>query len=277
MRYFNLIKLSVILILSFFTLNANTVLANDAPINLQGGGAHALTGHLTVAMDSEIVKIILHQKSYTVDAIFNFSNTGNTVELNVGFPKNGAGWLDDRFTHTSDFIKFETWVDGKQVNFVEKPNMSSIEGEYTLPDLIKHIKRTDKPEKLNVTAKDYRWMVKEKVKFHSNKTTTTRVRYEAPYQNFGGECKGGLTYIYGTGSHWNGNIDKSTFIVDGTGIPKEDRPKDMRFVNEKDRRKIKCSTSKEGVLQCVIKNYKPETPDAAVVVGIGCIDFEKSK
>jgi hypothetical protein len=252
---------------------SNSSFANDAPINLQSGSAQALTGPLTVSMDSEVVRIILGKTSYTVDAVFNFSNSGETVKLNVGFPKNGAGWLDDRFSSTSEFIKFETWVDGKQVKVTEKPNTASIEGHYTLPELIKHVKQTKKTKDMNVMAKDYRWMVKEKVPFPSRKITTTRVRYEAPYQSFGGECKGGLTYIYGTGSNWSGNIGESKFIVDSTGIPKDDWPKDMSFVDEKDKNKIKCENLSEGILQCVIKDYKPEAPEAGVVVGVGCIDF----
>ncbi len=276
MQYSNLLKLSFVLIVILFTLKTNTVRANDAPINLQGGSVHALTGPLTVSMESEIVKIILHKKSYTVDAFFNFINSGETVALNVGFPKNGAGWLDERFTHTSDFIKFETWVDGKQVKFVEQPNTASIEGEYTLPNLLKHIKQTDKPEKLNVMAKDYRWMVKEKVNFPRDKKTTTSVRYEAPYQDFGGECKGGLEYIYGTGSHWKGNIGESKFILDATEIPKEDRPKEMSF-DKTDKSRAKCVNIRDGIIQCILKNYKPATSDAVVVVGVGCVDFEKVK
>lgn len=118
-------------------------LANDAPVNLEAGGAQALSWplKLTVEMESETVRIILGQTSYVVDSTFNFRNIGETVEVDVGFPKNGGGYLDNRFAQTSDFIKFETWVDGLQVNFVEKPNRASIEGSYTLPDLIKKSSR----------------------------------------------------------------------------------------------------------------------------------------
>ncbi len=270
MRFFSYI-VSLVFVIGVSS-QSNVSFANDAPMNLQSGGAQALTGPLTVSMGSEVVKIILGKTSYVVDATFNFSNSGETVTLNVGFPKNGAGWLDDRFSSTSEFIQFETWVDGKQVKVTEQPNTASIEGQYTLPELIKHVKRTKKTPELFMMAKDYRWMVKENVLFPSKKITTTRVRYEAPYQSFGGQCKGGLTYIYGTGSDWNGNIGESKFIVDSTGIPKSDWPKDMRFVAEKDKSKITCENIRAGVLQCVMKDYKPGSPEAGVVVGVGCID-----
>ena len=271
MRYINLAKMLFVLILSLLSLNINSSFAGDAPVNLQGGGAQALNGYMTVAMDSEIVKIILSKDSYTVDATYNFSNTGKTVQLNIGFPKNGSGRLDDRFAHTSDFIKFETWVDDKQVNFTEKPNMAGIEGHYTLPELIRHIKQTGNLEDL--MAKDYRWMVKEGVPFPSNKKTALRLRYAAPYQDFGFECKGGLKYIYGTGLYWKGNIRESKFIVDATGLPKEERPKDMRFMDQKDKMNAECSAISDGVIQCVLKDYKPARPDAGVVVfvGDGCV------
>jgi hypothetical protein len=265
---------------SLFLACLHPAQANDAPVNLQGGGAQVLAGAVyAISMDSEVVKITLGKTSYTVDATFNFLNTGESMRVDVGFPKRGAGWLGDDFHQVSDFLKFETWVEGKPVQFVEAPGTVSIEGSYTLPGLIDYIKQTKKLENLkNLMVRDYRWMVKEKVLFPGSKTTSTRVRYEAPYQNFGAECKGGLTYIYGTGSHWKGKkgyIGESRFIVDGTGLPKKDRPTEMNFTDEKEKAQIKCDTISEGVVQCVIKNYKPATEDAGVVVGVGCIDFEE--
>lgn len=252
-------------------------LANDAPVNLEAGGATALNWplKLTVEMESETVRIILGQKSYVVDATFNFRNKGETIEVDVGFPKNGEGYFDKRFPHTSDFIKFETWVDGVQVDFIEKPNKASIEGSFTLPDLVKKIKETEKFDDLSLAAKDYRWMVKERVRFPSNKITTTRVRYEAQYNYGGGGCKGTLAYIYGTGKYWNGNIGKSTFIIDMTEIPKEDRPprKAIYFSNENDKSKAKWKTLKEGIVQFVIQNYKPKTPNDWIAVSIGCSNW----
>ena len=94
---------------------------------------------------------------------------------------------------------------------------------------------------------------------------------------FGFECKGGLKYIYGTGLYWKGNIRESQFIVDATGLPQDDRPRDMRFVDQKDKKNAECNTVSDGVIQCVLKDYKPARPDASVVVfvGDGCVYFEK--
>ncbi len=264
------LSMMVLGLFSFFLVfSPKQVLGNDAPINLQSGGAQPLSGPLSVSMKSEVVTIKLGKDSYIVDAMFDFLNTGKTVKLNVGFPKNGEGWLDTRFSHTSDFIKFETWVDGSPASFAEEPNSASVEGHYTLPELIKHIKRVDDPKALQLRAQDYRWMVK-KVIFPSNTITTTRVRYEAPYQDFG-ECKAGMTYIYGTGSYWRGNIGESRFIVDATALPQDDRPKTMHFDKEIDKSKLMCSEPHDGILECMIKEYKP-SQKGTVIVTYGCVD-----
>jgi hypothetical protein len=260
-----------ILILCFLT--NTTSLANDAPVNLKSGGLNVLAGMTAyISMEKEVVKIVLGKESYIVDATFTFLNTGDTVNIDVGFPKRGSGWLGDDFHQASDFIKFETWVNGKPVKFVEAAGTSHIEGNYTFPSLVAYIKQTNTLNDLKgLWIKDDRWMVKENITFPANKITTTRVYYEAPYQE-GGECKWLATYIYGTGLYWGGDIGESKFIVDATSIPKDDRPKNISFVAEKDKSHIKCKTFSDGITQCVITNYKPATEDASIVIGIGCPD-----
>ena len=260
-----LINLCLFIILFFPSLSK----ANDAPVILDSGGAQLMSGPMTVKMESEVVQITLGKSSYIVDATFNFKNTGEKTEIDVGFPKNGQGWIDDRFSHTVDFIKFETWVNGYPVEFIEKPNMVRVEGYYTLPDLIKSIKESENIKGLNISAIDKRWMVKEKVKFPSNRITVTRVRYEAPY-NPANECRGVMGYTYGTGQYWKGNIGKSTFIIDQTQIPKDERPNHIYISDKQDRKKAKISYPREGFIKCVIRDYKPHSSDAWISLDIGC-------
>jgi hypothetical protein len=66
-------------------------------------------------------------------------------------------------------------------------------------------------------------------------------------------------------------IGESKFILDSTGISKKDRPEEMRF-EESDTSKIKCEKKSDGIIECVIKDYKPVTPEAEVAVSVGCID-----
>lgn len=170
--------ITLLFVVGFFIIPfcPNPSQANDAPVILDSGGAQVMSGPMTVKMQSEVVQITLGKDSYIVDATFNFINIGEKAVIDVGFPKNGQGWIDDRFSHTIDFIKFETWVNGEPVECIEQPSMARIEGGYTLPDLIKNIKQTENIKELNLTAIDNRWMVKKKVEFPSNRITTTRVR-----------------------------------------------------------------------------------------------------
>lgn len=163
-------------------------LANDAPMKLMSGSATPyLSASSKIHMESEIVSIFLRDKSYIVDATFYFFNSGDAVDINVGFPKRGEGYLDERFQHVDEFIKFEAWVNGEKVDVSEIPGKSSIEGEYsTMPKILENVKSNSSGTSL--FARDYRWMVK-KVVFPAKKKISTRVRYEAAYQDFG-DCYG---------------------------------------------------------------------------------------
>lgn len=168
---------------------------------------------LKIRMDSEKVVIRLGDKSYTVDATFRLTNRGHTLEVPVGFPKRGYGYLGD-FEKVSDFINFETWVNGEPAAFKEIGRASTLKAtDLTLPAMLERLK-SDDPGSL--FAEDVRWMVK-RVNFIGGKTTTTRVRYEAAYNFFddGSEFPCGVAhYIYGSGRFWEGKIGKSTFIIE---------------------------------------------------------------
>jgi hypothetical protein len=60
-----------------------------------------------------------------------------------------------------------------------------------------------------------------------------------------------------------------------TEIPKEDRParKAVYFSNVNDKSKAKWNTLKDGIMQFVIQNYKPKTPDDWIAVSIGCSNW----
>lgn len=162
--------------------------ADIAPLQVKGGAAAAKGPHETIRMDAEEVTIRLEKGSYTVDAVFHFSNTGETTSEWVGFPKGGEyfeaspEWQPDLVQNPDrlpDFIQFHAWVDGKVVTFSE-------EGR--------------------------RWLARH-VTFPGHATTTIRVVYEANYY------RGALaTYIIGTGSYWKGSIGRAAFTVDGSAI-----------------------------------------------------------
>jgi hypothetical protein len=229
-------------------------------------------------MDSEEVVIQLGPKTYTVDATFHFSNAGKTVTLDVGFPKRGEGY---GFPGISSFIRFETWVNGQKVQFVEKGGNSSIQAtDQTLPELIAAIKS----DQGSFYAEDSRWMVK-RVTFPSAAVTTTRVRYEAAYERADGPCVNAY-YIYGTGSYWNGNIGKATFTVKGVGT-REKIPFAVRFsglVSEKGEKvrvagprtiqlyPVKEKRVSKNTIVYEISDFKPGEKDQVIVFSGPCAE-----
>ena len=206
-----------LLVISLVILNPQKNFANDAPIHLIGGGATPrFRSSQTIRMEAEEVIIRLGQKTYRVDATFHFFNTGKTEERLVGFPKRGMGYWGE-FKGTKPFIRFETWVNDVKTDFVEEPGSASISGHKYLPDLIATIK-DNKDD--SFFLKDDRWLVKH-VKFDGQKRTTTRVLYEAEYQElYGGGCLAAY-YIYGTGAYWKEAIGNAKFIVDDSDKPQD--------------------------------------------------------
>ena len=81
-------------VLAGLLLVANSGRADDAPIEITGGAASPIAfPHQSIRMDSEEATIRLHKKSYTVDAVFRFFNTGETLTEWVGFPKRSMGTI----------------------------------------------------------------------------------------------------------------------------------------------------------------------------------------
>ena len=192
------------LAVSGLLLHAFPARSDDAPLIYKGGSASPKQSHPRIRMESEEVIIRLGKSTYTVDAVFRFFNTGDTVTEWVGFPKRAQGY-DDSFFFESipDFIRFETWIDGKKVAFSEDSHLAETSRRRESGGLVNFVT-------------DSRWLVKH-VTFPGRKTTTTRVTYEAPYSGPGGAA----CYIYGTGSYWKGSIGRATFTIDASEVGKK--------------------------------------------------------
>jgi len=186
------------LVVSGLLFDATSARADDAPIMIMGGSASPKSSHKTIRMDSEDVTIRLGKASYTVDALFHFFNTGETTAEWVGFPKQGSGNSDESES-VSDFIRFDTWVDGQKVRFSGEDQAST--------------DTSDSASQSGDSAKESRWLVKD-VTFPGHQSTTTRVSYEAAYTGPGGAAY----YIYGTGSYWKDSIRRATFTIDGSAV-----------------------------------------------------------
>jgi len=228
-------------------------ISNDAPLWLMSGGAAPKSGNTTIRMDSEEVTIQLNKDSYTVDAIFHFFNTGETTTEWVGFPKRGAGY-SDMFSGTKDFIRFKTWVKGLEVQFWE---------ERALLDGLRLFLRRMTQDHI----RDYRWMVKQVV-FPGLSETTTRVRYEAPYDR---RDAWAAYYIYGTGSYWKDNIGKATFTVDGGDVLKAEH------IAVRDRPALEATRKliSESLVQYELHDFKPH-PEAVLTTAVNPVFIKKN-
>ncbi len=138
-------------------------MANDAPIEIMSGGASPKSPHSSIRMESENVRITLERTSYTVDAVFRFFNTSAKTTEWVGFPKSARGSAALSFDGVKDFIRFETWVDGRRVKFSEERARSSRSQPFLKRLLSQPAQQVE----------DERWMVKQ-VTFPGHDKTTTR-------------------------------------------------------------------------------------------------------
>jgi hypothetical protein len=131
-------------------------------------------------MVSENIKITLFNNYYEIDILFNFFNSGETIELNVGFPEYSYG------TGTITNIRnFNTSINNNHVNIEVMPNNDS-------------------------DSKIKQWYIK-KVIFQQNEYLESRVKYQADYSNYGSYKS--VEYLYGTGCTWENEIKNITINI----------------------------------------------------------------
>jgi hypothetical protein len=154
----------------------------------------------SIRLKAEEVTIRLRKDSYTVDAVFHLLNTGESSEQLVGIPK-GEG-------DASKFVRSDAWVNGRQICLTEEPSWFWFWRELKLT-------RDAFSEDHSVT----KWLV-QKVTFPGHARSTIRVSYEAGFAiTFAGMRRSRhLTWHFGDGSYWNGNIGLITFNIDATEI-----------------------------------------------------------
>lgn len=159
------------------------------PIVLKEGAVLPLSTHSTIRMESQNVTIRIGSTSYTVDAVFRFFNTGETVRQWVGIPQ----YVKDA-SFAFVFKPFEAWIDDRKVSF-------STSDDY----------RASKP--YSPPSGGGRWKIKE-VTFSGHDETVIRLRYEAPLKH-----QGSGYYMYGNGSCWKDKMSKLILTIDHTAIP----------------------------------------------------------
>ncbi|MFZ5501884.1 MAG: hypothetical protein ACOY58_08260 [Candidatus Micrarchaeota archaeon] len=205
------------------------------PIDMfYGGGAAApKSSHQSIRLESQEVIIHLRKTNYTVDAIFQLFNTGETTTEWTGFPKNVITRGVSR--SRADFIRFNTWANGREVRFSEEPDFKSHSG-----------------------VKQRKWLVHQ-ITFPGHTRTTIRVSYKAS-DNFLGP-RPNAYYVYGTGSHWKDNIGKAVFIIDSSYVGGT-KYTDTHFPSKLGGRRIS-----ENLVMYEIGDFKPD-PEAVLRVSV---------
>ncbi|MEW6351585.1 MAG: ankyrin repeat domain-containing protein [Thermodesulfobacteriota bacterium] len=158
-----------------------------------------------IRLESEQVTIRLGYGVYSVDALFHFFNTGETITERVRFPKLPAE--TPRGYHGGNFLRIDAFVNGRNVHLVKKAgirgHLRSFWGWWASWG-------PGDPAKMEY-----------EVKFPAQAQTAIRIRHETQYRPCGG---GGLSvcskaaYACGSGRSWASNSGKRTFIVDAEEI-----------------------------------------------------------
>jgi hypothetical protein len=114
-------QLSLGMLVAASAIVAPLARADDGGISF-GGNPHLMTGHATVAMKDEVVKMDVHDKVIKVDCKFLFHNSGPTCTVRMGFPDQGLGAAEPyqgdpvpTKNLKATFLTYDSWVDGKKV------------------------------------------------------------------------------------------------------------------------------------------------------------------
>ncbi len=166
---------------------AGHLAANEAFVEVAGGAVSMRPPEETeIELASETIRIYLSAKEYVIDASFVFKNHGNTVTLDVGFPRYDYGTPE-----TAQFRDFRTWVNDQPVRARQMPSAN------------------------DVAAEIRSWYVKQ-VRFPADELTTTRVRYRSAYGR--DRLMRTVEYLYGTGRTWSGDIGHLRVQVFNSGV-----------------------------------------------------------
>lgn len=183
-------KKNIFSILTFLFITCS-LFANDTYFYLAGGNLIPMeeTENISVEMQEETIFINLQEDYYEVTVDFVFYNSGNDVELEVGFPFFSEGMGGD-----GKIWDCTCWTNGNETDYT-KTNI--IQGWY-------------KPFGLEYANL-------RKISFPKNAITTTRVNFKT---NYGEEAPSFLlaTYLYGTGLSWKGPIKTLKLIIENNNL-----------------------------------------------------------
>ncbi|MEW6530965.1 MAG: hypothetical protein AB1473_09030 [Thermodesulfobacteriota bacterium] len=199
-----------------------------APLVVLSGGATLKSAHHHIRMDSQEVTIRLKKTTYEVDAVYHFFNTGEATTEWVGFPKRGDH---------SKFLRFDMWVDGRNVDVSEQRDLSPDNGSTS-----GHIESRDS------------WLV-HYVTFPGRSRTTIRDSYEVQHYWDNSNPRRKAIYEHGTGSYWKDAIGLAAFTIDASEIG------GTKFFNVGGLPPAARRLATENVLRYEIRNFNPAPTD----------------
>jgi len=179
--------------------------AADNAALTSGGQPRMMDHHLSIAMESEIVRLVVHWDRVETDCSFVFANHGKACSVNMGFPDFGLwAYAESRQkTPHSMFKKYASFVDGK-------------------PARTKLVLGKDAGEQ---------WQTKT-VSFPANGKRIVREAYTTELGGIAGpQVWGVASYLLHTGASWKGNIGKATIVVTFAPDSELAAPIDMVFNN----------------------------------------------
>lgn len=169
--------------------------ANDGALS-KGGTPRLISGHSSVSMQSEVIRMTIGEETITTDCRFVFKNDGPACTVRMGFPDQGIGDVPgadheepegSKTPARGTFRSFRSYINGKPV-----PTKVIRSGE---PGGYWHVKEVRFPAKSTVTVRDvYTQIVGAQI------TGANSVLSQA-------------VYILRTGASWKGNIGSTEVLV----------------------------------------------------------------
>lgn len=174
------------LLLILLTFMTHLVFANDTYFYMAGGNLlPTKENDISVEMKDETILLNLQENYYEVTVDFKFYNSGETLELEVGFP-----FFSEGIGGNGKIWDYKCWTNGSETAYIKTP----LEKKWSTPNGLEYA---------NV----------RKIKFPKNAYTTTRVQYKSEYGRIAPSSQT-ANYLYGTGLSWKGKIGKINLIID---------------------------------------------------------------
>ncbi|MEW6351669.1 MAG: hypothetical protein AB1646_21685 [Thermodesulfobacteriota bacterium] len=174
--------------------------------SVQGGPPFINTCDNNIRMDAMDVTIRRKYTTYVIDAEYRFFNTGATRREEVFFAKCGG-------PNSSDFIRFELWVNGRAIDFREEKDLPTRPCE------------PRQSPKFRIYFCPLGRLIVGDVTFAGDAPTTVRARYEA-YYTITDYALEGCDGVYASSDQaaWKGPIGKASYIIDGNAVATDGKP-----------------------------------------------------